>query len=51
MGKTVDVTIPVESDVAPALADARNCQAIGGLASRILRPFAGPTALARAFPA
>jgi hypothetical protein len=29
MGKTVDVIIPVESEVAAALADARNREAVG----------------------
>jgi len=35
---TVDVTIPVESDVAPALDDAAARARIGGLVSRMLRP-------------
>jgi hypothetical protein len=48
MDKTVDVTIPVELDVAAALADARNRQAMGRLVSRVLRPAAGPTPLAKA---
>lgn len=45
---TVDVTIPVEPEAAAALADARNREAIGRLVSRVLRPRAGPSALAQA---
>jgi len=48
MEKTVDVTIPVEPEAAAALADARNREAVGRLVSRVLRPAAGPTPLARA---
>jgi hypothetical protein len=48
MGKTVDVTIPVEPEAAAALADARNREAVGRLVSRVLRPASGPTPLARA---
>jgi len=48
MGKTVDVTIPVEADVAAPLADSRNRAAVGRLVSRILRPSAGRTPLANA---
>ncbi len=48
MGKTVDVTIPVEPEAAAALADARNRDAVGRLVSRVLRPHSGPSALARA---
>ena len=48
MGKTVDVTIPVEPEAAAALADARNREAVGRLVSRVLRPRAGPSPLARA---
>ena len=48
MGKTVEVTIPVEPEVAAALADARNRQAVGRLVSRVLRPRAGPSPLAQA---
>jgi hypothetical protein len=48
MGTTVDVTIPVDPEAAVALADARNREAIGRLVSRVLRPHAGPTPLARA---
>jgi hypothetical protein len=48
MGKTVDVTIPVEPDVAAALADVRNREAVGRLIGRVLRRPAGPAPLARA---
>jgi hypothetical protein len=48
MDETVDVTIPVEPEVAAALADERNRQAVGRLVSRVLRPGSGPTPLARA---
>jgi len=48
MNKTVDVTIPVQPETAAALADARNCEAVGRLGSRVLRPRAGPSPLARA---
>jgi hypothetical protein len=48
MDKTVDVTIPVEPEVAAALADARNREAVGRLVSRVLRPASGPTPLAQA---
>jgi hypothetical protein len=45
---SVDVTIPVEPEVAAALGDARNREAVGRLVSRVLRPRAGPSALAQA---
>jgi hypothetical protein len=48
MDKTVDVTIPVEPEAAAGLADARNREAVGRLVSRVLRPRAGPSPLARA---
>ena len=48
MGDTIDVTIPVEPEVAAALADARNREAVGRLVSRVLRPRAGPSPLAQA---
>lgn len=48
MGKTVEVTIPVEQEAAEALADARNRDAVGRLISRVLRRGSGPTPLARA---
>ena len=48
MDETVDVTIPVEAEVAAALADARNREAVGRLVSRVLRPRAGPSPLAQA---
>lgn len=50
MDKTVDVTIPVDADAAAALADARNREAVGRLASRVLRPNAGVSPLAQAIP-
>ena len=37
MGKTVDVTIPVEPEVAAVLVDTRNREAVGRLVSRMLR--------------
>lgn len=45
MDKTVDVTIPVDTEAAAALADARNRDAAGRLVSRVLRPNAGPSPL------
>ena len=48
MDKTVDVTIPVEPEVAAALVDTRNREAVGRLISRVLRPRAGPSPLAEA---
>lgn len=48
MPDTVDVLIPVEPDAASALADVRNREAVGRLVSRVLRPRAGPSPLARA---
>ena len=45
---SVDVTIPVEPEVAAALGDARNREAVGRLISRVLRPRAGPSPLAEA---
>ena len=48
MTKTVDVTIPVDSEAAEALKDDRNRKAIGRLVSRVLRPVSGATPLARA---
>ncbi len=48
MDSTVDVTIPVEPEVAAALTDARNRAAVGRLVSRVLRPRSGPSALAQA---
>ncbi len=46
MDSTVDVTIPVDPEAAAALADVRNRVAVGRLVSRVLRPHAGPSALA-----
>ena len=43
MDKTVDVTMPVEAEVAEALADARNRDAVGRRVSRVLRPHSGPS--------
>jgi hypothetical protein len=48
MGKTVDVTIPVDPEAAAALADARSREAVGRLVSRVLRPRSGPSPLAEA---
>jgi hypothetical protein len=48
MDSRVDVTIPVEPEVAAALTDARNRAAVGRLVSRVLRPRSGPSALAQA---
>ena len=47
MDKTVDVTIPVEAEVAAALVDARNRDAV---ASRALRPKVGPARSHRQSP-
>lgn len=41
MDGTVDVPIPVETQVAAALADERKRRAIGRLVSRLLRPAGG----------
>jgi hypothetical protein len=48
MDKTVDVTIPVEPEVAATLADARSREAVGRLVSRVLRPRSSPSPLAQA---
>ncbi len=49
MGKTINVTIPVDFEAAGALDNARNRAAVGRLVSRVLRPRAdGPTPLAEA---
>lgn len=48
MQTSVDVTIPVEPDVAAVLADRRNREAIGRLISRVLRPGTGADPLAKA---
>jgi hypothetical protein len=48
MDATVDVIIPVDTEAAAALADARNREAVGRLVSRVLRPRSGPSALALA---
>ena len=41
MPQTVDVAIPVEAEVAQALADARKREAVGRIVSRLLRPQLG----------
>jgi hypothetical protein len=51
MDNLVDISIPVEPEAAQALADQRNRAAMGRLVSRVLRPHAGPSALARAIAA
>jgi hypothetical protein len=38
MDDTVEVSIPVEAEVAPALADARTRETVGRIVSRMLRP-------------
>jgi hypothetical protein len=48
MPNTIGITIEVDPEAAAALADARNRAAVGRLVSRILRPHAGPSALAQA---
>jgi hypothetical protein len=48
LGATVEIAIPVDSDVAEALRDPRNRDAIGRLVSRVLRPRSGRSALAQA---
>jgi len=48
MDNTVDVTIPVDPEVAAALSDLRNREAVGRLISRVLNPRPGPGPLARA---
>lgn len=48
MENTIDVMIPVDAEAASALADPRNREAVGRLVSRVLRPRAGPSALAQA---
>jgi hypothetical protein len=48
MPDKVEIVIPVEPEVAAALADARNREAVGRLVSRILRPRTGLSPLARA---
>jgi hypothetical protein len=48
MDSKVEVAIPVEPEVAAALADARNREAVGRLVSRVLRPRSGTRPLADA---
>ena len=38
MDRTVDVSIPVEAEVAGSLADARTREAVGRVVSRMLKP-------------
>ena len=51
MDQTVDVIIPVEPQVAAALSQARNREAIGRLISRVLNPRGGHGPLAEAIAA
>lgn len=51
MGNTIDVTIPVEAEVAAALKDAHNREAVGRLISRVLRPRPGDDPLVEAIAA
>ena len=51
MGNTIDVTIPVEAEVAAALKDAHNREAVGRLISRVLRPRPGDYPLVEAIAA
>jgi hypothetical protein len=48
MRRTVDVTIPVETEAAAALSDPRKREAVGRLVSRMLRSANGPTPLGQA---
>lgn len=45
---TIDVTIPVDPDVAAVLSDALTRAAMGRLVGRVLRPRSGPSDLALA---
>ena len=47
MDNTIDVTIPVEPEVAAVLADPRNREAVGRLVSRVLRPRSAHSPLAQ----
>jgi hypothetical protein len=51
MVNTIDVTIPVEPEVAAALQDAHNRQAVGRLISRVLHPRPGDDPLIEAIAA
>lgn len=51
MRNTIDVTIPVESDVAATLQDAHNREAVGRLICRLLRPRPGDDPLVEAIAA
>jgi hypothetical protein len=46
--RTVDITIPVEPEIAAALVDARTRAAMGRLLGRVLQPRPGPSELALA---
>jgi hypothetical protein len=48
---TINVTIPVEPEVATTLQDAHNREAVGRLISRILRPRPGDDSLVAAIAA
>ncbi len=48
MDKTVDITIPVEPEVAATLQDASRREAVGRIVSRLLRPKAGTDPLIEA---
>jgi len=51
MVNTIDATIPVEPEVAAALQDAHNREAVGRLISRVLRPRPGDDWLIEAIAA
>jgi hypothetical protein len=51
MGNTVEVSIPVEPEVAAALQSAHNREAVGRLISRVLRPRPGNDPLVEAIAA
>jgi hypothetical protein len=51
MDTTIDVTIPVDPEVADTLRDARNRAAVGRLVSRVLHPHPGDDPLIAAIAA
>lgn len=51
MDTTIDVTIPVDPEVADTLRDARNRAAVGRLVSRVLHPHPGDDPLIEAIAA
>lgn len=51
MDTTIDVTIPVNPEVADTLRDARNRAAVGRLVSRVLHPHPGDDPLIEAIAA